>query len=59
MVQTLFFVTESDSFGALESMSVHMFADAEMTMLMFECARVVESHEISIMKELSDKGLAI
>lgn len=59
MVQTLFFVTESDSFGALESMREHMFADAEMKMLMFEWSKVVESHEISIMKELSDEELAI
>ncbi len=58
-MQTLFFVTEWDSFGALESMMEHMFADAEMKMLMFEWSKVVESHEISIMKELSDEELAI
>jgi hypothetical protein len=40
-------------------MREHMFADAEMKMLMFEWSKVVESHEISIMKELSDEELAI
>ena len=58
-VQTLFFMTEWDSFGAMESMMEHMFADAEMRGMMLEWSKVVDSHEISILKELSDEELGI
>jgi hypothetical protein len=59
VVQTLNFVTEWDSLSAMEPVMEKMFADEEMRKMMEKWAGVVESHEVMILKELSDEELAI
>lgn len=59
VVQTLNFVTEWDSLSAMEPVMEKMFADEEMRKMMEKWAGVVESHEVMILKELSDEELGI
>ena len=51
-MQTLFFMTEGDSFGVMESMVGHMFTNASIRELMEKCSKVVDSHEVTIVKKL-------
>ena len=59
VVQTLNFVTEWDSLGAMETVMDKMFSDPEMLEMMEKWAGVVESHEVSILKELSPEELGM
>jgi len=58
-VQTLNFVTDWDSLGAMETVMDKMFSDPEMLEMMEKWAGVVESHEVSILKELSPEELGM
>ena len=53
VVQTLNFVTDWDSLGAMETVMDKMFSDPEMLEMMEKWSGVVESHKVSILKELS------
>ncbi len=59
VVQTLYFVSEWNSLAEMESLTEKMFSDAGMREMMEQWAGVVASHDISILKELSEKELGI
>jgi ABC-type glycerol-3-phosphate transport system substrate-binding protein len=59
VVQTLNFVTDWDSLGAMETVMDKMFSDPEMREMMEKWAGVVESHEVTILKELSPEELGM
>ena len=58
-VQTLNFVTDWDSLASMETIMDKMFSDPEMLQMMEKWAGVVESHEVSILKELSPEELGM
>ena len=59
VVQTLNFVTDWDSLGDMETVMDKMFSDPGMLEMMEQWSGVVESHEVSILKELSPEELGI
>ncbi len=59
VVQTLNFVTDWDSLADMETVMDKMFSDPEMLEMMEKWAGVVESHEVSILKELSPEELGM
>ena len=59
VVQTLNFVTDWDSLADMETIMDKMFSDPEMLEMMEKWASVVESHEVSILKELSPEELGM
>ena len=59
VVQTLNIVTDWDSLGAMETVMDKMFSDPGMLEMMEKWAGVVESHEVSILKELSPEELGM
>jgi hypothetical protein len=58
-VQTLSFVTDWDSLASMETLMDKMLADPETMQMMEKWAGVVESHEVSILKELSPQELGM
>ena len=58
-VQTLNIVSDWDSLAKMETLMDKMFADPEMMQMMEKWAGVVESHEVSILKELSPQELGM
>ena len=52
-VNTLTLVTDWESLGAMETLMDRMLGDPEMMQMMEKWSGVVESHEVSILKELS------
>ncbi|MFO7601595.1 MAG: hypothetical protein R6X27_17595 [Candidatus Desulfacyla sp.] len=52
-VQTLTFASDWDSLARMETLMDRMIGDPEMMRLMEKWAGVVESHEVSILKEVS------
>ncbi|MBW1781102.1 MAG: hypothetical protein JRL30_10225 [Deltaproteobacteria bacterium] len=58
-VQTLSFVSDWDSLATMESMMDKMYADPEMMPIMEKWAEVVESHEVSILREVSPEELGM
>ena len=59
VVQTLTFVTDWNSLGDMETVMDKMFSDPGVLEMMGEWSGVVESHEVSILKELSPEELGI
>ena len=59
VVQTLNIVTDWVSLGAMETVMDKMFSDPEMLEMMEKWAGVVESHEVTILKELSPEDLGM
>jgi len=59
VVQTLNFVTDWDSLGNMETVMDKMFSDPGMLEMMEKWSNVVESHEVSILKELSPEELGM
>lgn len=59
VVQTLYFQTEWESLAQMETLMGKMFSDAEMRIMMGKWAGVVESHEVTLLKELSEEELGI
>ncbi|MBC8417627.1 MAG: hypothetical protein KJ573_16460 [Proteobacteria bacterium] len=58
-VQTLNFVTDWDSLASMETLMDKMYSDPEMLQMMEQWAGVVESHEVSILKEISPEELGM
>jgi hypothetical protein len=58
-VQTLNFVTDWNSLAEMETLMDKMYADPQMLQIMEKWAGVVESHEVSIWKELSPQELGM
>jgi len=58
-VQTLSFVTDWDSLADMETLMDKMYADPETMQMMEKWAGVVESHEVSILKELTPQELGM
>jgi hypothetical protein len=58
-VQTLTFESDWDSLARMETLMDKMFADPEMMQMMEKWAGVVESHEVSILKEVSPQELGM
>jgi hypothetical protein len=59
VVQTLHFKTEWESMAEMEALMEKMYADPEMREMMFKWSGVVSSHEITLLKELSEEELGI
>lgn len=57
VVQTLYFQSELESLSQMESLLEKMFSDPETRVMMGEWAGVVASHEVTILKELSEGDL--
>ncbi|MCF8142518.1 MAG: hypothetical protein K9N21_01220 [Deltaproteobacteria bacterium] len=58
-VQTLTFESDWDSLARMETLMDRMIADPEMMQMMQEWAGAVESHEVSILKEVSPEELGM
>jgi len=58
-VQTLQFVTDWDSLASMETLMDKLYANSEMLQMMEKWAEVVESHEVSILKEISPEELGM
>jgi hypothetical protein len=58
-VQTLTFESDWDSLARMETLMDRMIGDPEMMKMMEKWAGVVESHEVSIWKELSPQELGM
>lgn len=59
VVQTLYFQTEWESLAKMETLMEKMYSDAEMREMMGKWAGVVESHEVTLLKALSEEELGI
>lgn len=59
VVQTLYFQTEWQSLSQMEALMEKMFSDMEMREMMEKWSGVVESHEVTLLKELSEEELGI
>ncbi len=59
VVQTLYFQTEWESLAKMETLMEKMYSDAEMREMMSQWAGVVESHGVTLLKELSEEELGI
>ena len=59
VVQTLYFQTEWGSLAEMEVSMEKMYVDPEMREMIFKWSGVVESHEVTILKELSAEELGI
>ena len=58
-VQTLSFESHWDSLASMETLMDKMYADPEMLSMMEKWGGVVESHEVSILKEVSPEELGM
>jgi len=58
-VQTLTFASDWDSLARMETLMDRMLADPEMMQFMERWAEIVESHEVSILKEVSPEELGM
>jgi hypothetical protein len=58
-VQTLTFASDWDSLARMETLMDKMMGDPEMMQMMEKWAGVVESHEVSILKEVSPAELGM
>ena len=59
VVQTLYFQTEWQSLSQMETLMEKMFSDMEMREMMEKWSGVVQSHEVTLLKELSEEELGI
>ena len=59
VVQTLYFQTQWESLAQMETLTEKFFSDAEMREMMGKWAGVVASHEVTLLKELSEEELGI
>ncbi len=59
VVQTLYFQAEWGSMAEMEALMEKTYSDPEMREMMLKWSAVVASHEVTILKELSEEELGI